>query len=336
MAVEGCGLHLGEAVKAAGNSAPGLVLAGGQYVKAELFTFAYAQPVVATARFTSFDVPLTVGGYTYSTGLLIKRGGVTTKRGVEVQTLELEIAPQIDHPSAPVLVNGQPFLEACRWGFLDSCRVTMHKLFMATPGDVSAGVVPWFQGRVADVQAGRFTAKLMIDSDIALLNVQMPRNIIQTGCVHRLYDAGCALNPASHTAAGTVSAVDAGRTYIDTGFTDANGYYDQGIVTFTSGTGIGVTRMVKSYTASFGRLKFIQPLPPGVLPGDTFTVRLGCDKKQSTCSTKFSNIAHFRGFPYVPTPETVYDGGNTSLPAALKAKPVTSQASSQQPRTYRP
>lgn len=320
----------------AGGSAPGLVLASGQYVKAELFTFDYAQPVAATARFTSFDVPLTVGGYTYGTGLLIKRGSVTTKCGVEVQTLELEVAPQIDHPSAPVLVNGQPFLEACRWGFLDACRVTMHKLFMATPGDVSAGAVPWFKGRVSEVQAGRMTARLMIDSDLSLLNVQMPRNIIQTGCVHRLYDAGCTLNPASHTSTGTFTAIAADRTYIDTGFTAADGHFDQGVLTFTSGTGSGVTRMVKAYTNSFGRIRFIQPLPPGIVPGDTFSVRLGCDKKQATCTSKFGNLAHFRGFPYVPTPETVYDGGNTSLPAALRAKPVTSQASSQQPRTYRP
>ena len=323
-------------MKMAGGSAPGLVLAGGQYVKAELFTFDYAQPVVATARFTSCDVPLTVGGYTYSTGLIIQRGSVTTKRGVEVQTLELEVTPQTDHPSAPVLVNGQPFLEACRWGFLDSCRVTMHKLFMATPGDISAGAVPWFRGRVSDVSAGRFSAKLMIDSDIALLNVQMPRNILQTGCVHRLYDAGCTLSPASYTSTGSCTAIATDRTYIDTGLTNPDGYFDQGVLTFTSGSGIGVTRMIKSYTNSFGRLRFIQPLPPGIAISDTFSVRLGCDKKQATCSSRFGNLAHFRGFPYVPTPETVYDGGNTSLPAELRAKPVTSQASSQQPRKYRP
>jgi uncharacterized phage protein (TIGR02218 family) len=308
-------------MKMAGGSAPGLVLAGGQYVKAELFTFDYAQPVAATARFTSFDVPLTVSGNTYSTGLLIKRGSIATKRGVEVQTLELEITPQIDHPSAPVLVNGQPFLQACRWGFLDSCRVRMDKLFMATPGDVSAGAVPWFQGRVADVQAGRMSVKLMLDSDLALLNVQMPRNIIQTGCVHRLYDASCTLNPASHTTAGAVSAVATDRTYIDTGLTDINGYFDQGVLTFTSGVCTGVTRMVKRYTTSFGRLTFIQPLPPGVVAADTFSVRLGCDKKQATCSAKFGNLAHFRGYPYVPTPETVYDGGTTTLPSNMRPRP---------------
>lgn len=34
--------------------------------------------------------------------------------------------------------------------------------------------------------------------------------------------------------------------------------------------------------------------------GDAFTIYPGCDKQQSTCSAKFNNLIHFRGFPYVP------------------------------------
>jgi hypothetical protein len=42
-----------------------------------------------------------------------------------------------------------------------------------------------------------------------------------------------------------------------------------------------------------------------VASGATFTVRAGCDKTQGTCTTKFSNLARFRGMPYIPVAETV-------------------------------
>ena len=44
------------------------------------------------------------------------------------------------------------------------------------------------------------------------------------------------------------------------------------------------------------------PVAPGI--GDTFTAYPGCDKLQNTCNTKFTNIAHYRGYNYVPPPES--------------------------------
>ena len=47
------------------------------------------------------------------------------------------------------------------------------------------------------------------------------------------------------------------------------------------------------------------PLPNVPAVGDTFSVFPGCDKTKTTCAGKFSNIARFRGFPFVPVPETI-------------------------------
>jgi hypothetical protein len=41
---------------------------------------------------------------------------------------------------------------------------------------------------------------------------------------------------------------------------------------------------------------------PGAMNGDAFTVYLGCDHTQATCTTKFGNLTNFRGFPYIPSP----------------------------------
>lgn len=297
-------------MKASGASAAGLVLATGVFSKADLWAFEFAVPTLPTLYITSFDVPLTVGGNTYLTDLLISRGSVDQRAGVEAQSLDLEISQHTD--GAPVMVAGLPFLQAVRLGYFDSCRVTYSKLFMATPGDVSAGAVPWFQGRVSDVDGGQSKVQVTVESDLALLNIAMPRNVIQAGCTHRVFDAGCTLNPATWRVAGAVTAVASDRTYVDSGLTQADDYFALGVLTFTSGALNGVGRTVKSSTNSSGRVTFMQPLPVAPAVGDTFTVLPGCDKKQATCSGKFSNLAHFRGYPYVPTPETIYAGGITT------------------------
>ncbi|HPZ49416.1 MAG TPA: phage BR0599 family protein, partial [Propionibacteriaceae bacterium] len=42
-----------------------------------------------------------------------------------------------------------------------------------------------------------------------------------------------------------------------------------------------------------------------VAEGDGFIARAGCDKRTATCSTKFANVANFRGFPNIPGQDAV-------------------------------
>lgn len=300
-------------MKASGASAAGLILATGQYHIAALYEFACVQPSATTFYWAAWDSSLTVGGHTYTANMHIRRGPITQRTGVEVQTLELQCTPQADR--AAILVGGVPFLEACRLGFLDGCRVTMKKLIMSTAGDVTPGAVTWFQGRAADVRAGRVSASITVESDLALLRMAMPRNIIQTGCTHRLFDAGCMLNPASWQVSGAVSTVASDRSYITSGLSQANDYFSLGVLTFTAGPLSGLSFGVKSYANAGGKVTFLRQLPIAPVAGNTFTITPGCDKRQATCSGKFSNLAHFRGYPYVPVPETIYAGGTLNPPA---------------------
>ncbi|MEI8325522.1 MAG: phage BR0599 family protein [Betaproteobacteria bacterium] len=70
-----------------------------------------------------------------------------------------------------------------------------------------------------------------------------------------------------------------------------------------TGANAGIGRTIKAQAG--GVLTSVQPWPSAVTIGDTFTVYPGCDKTQATCSSKFSNLARFRGYPYVPAPETI-------------------------------
>jgi hypothetical protein len=54
-----------------------------------------------------------------------------------------------------------------------------------------------------------------------------------------------------------------------------------------------------------GTVSLIAPFPTAPASGDAFQIYPGCDKTlDANGCAKFANTARFRGFPYVPSPET--------------------------------
>ena len=74
-------------------------------------------------------------------------------------------------------------------------------------------------------------------------------------------------------------------------------------MTFTSGNNNGIRRTVRTYSP--GQILLVTRLPFVPQSGDTFQIVPGCDKREATCLEKFSNTAHYRGFPFVPPPEAI-------------------------------
>ena len=305
------------------SSATLAILATGEYQLAEL----YAITLVTGQqyRFTNYPIPLTAAVYpsgtknTYQTGLTIMRDTITQKVGVEAGNMKVKLSPQWDSPNAPVLIAGYPLWQAASLGFLDGATVGMSKLFMATPAagsqlDTSPGAVGWFLGAVQEVELDRLTVELTIDDYLAFLgNQQMPRQLFQAGCFHQVYDAGCTLLASAFTVTGSVSAVT-DASHFTSGLTQADDYFDLGVLTFTSGVNNGLSANVNTFKHASGSFAFRFPFPVAPSPGDTFKVYPGCDLTQATCSSKFSNLAHFSGMPYIPVPETILDGGVDNPP----------------------
>lgn len=84
--------------------------------------------------------------------------------------------------------------------------------------------------------------------------------------------------------------------------TNNSGYWDLGVITFTSGVNAGIARVVASY-ATGGNVTVVPALPntPGV--GDAFTIVPGCNKALGTCLYKYANTVNFGGNPFIPLPE---------------------------------
>ncbi len=264
---------------------------------ADLYTFTLVDGTVL--RYTSADIDVTTGGYTYPhTGPLIKRSRTRVALGTSVDTLDLEISAEVT-----TLLSGLPWLQAISNGALDGATVDLARAFSDTPGGAIAGTVVLFSGRVSDTTTDSLTAKVIVRSFMELLNTPLPRNLYQPPCGYSLYDTGCGVSRAAFAA---YSAVASGSTrqVLNCALGNAAGYFDIGELVFTGGQNLGVTRTVKTYAPGVVALAY--PLPKPVTVGDTFTIYPGCDKRLTTCDTKFGNKARFRATPFVPAPETVY------------------------------
>ncbi|MCP3899114.1 MAG: DUF2163 domain-containing protein [Desulfobacteraceae bacterium] len=78
-------------------------------------------------------------------------------------------------------------------------------------------------------------------------------------------------------------------------------YFNYGKLTFTSGLNDNIHMEVKDFTESTNTFKLFLPMPFQIEVGDNFQVFAGCDKRLTTCKTKFNNNhVNFQGFPYIP------------------------------------
>lgn len=247
-----------------------------------------------TVRYTSWDQDITLGGNTFASWR-IERSKTRVVVGVEVDTLDVTVFP---YPTD--LLNGMAWLTAVQRGALDSAVLKVERLFMPSPGDTSLGTIHMFEGRVSDTKASRTEATLNVKSQLELLNVNLPRNLYQGGCLHTLFDNGCGLNKAAYAVGGTIVA--ATLTDFNSTISAPTDNFTLGTVRFTSGANNGVTRSVRFQSG--GQFVFALPLTTPPLAGDTFLAWPGCNKMKDTCSSKFNNLVNFRGFPFVPVPET--------------------------------
>lgn len=267
------------------------------FSKADLFTWTFADGSVL--RTTSADVPLTWGGNTFaSCAPAIERTKVKLKVGVDADSMDLTIYP---NPSS--FVSGLTWQVATRLGYLDGAQLLVETAYIQTWPTV-VGTMHVFQGQVSDAYPERTKIRATIKSTLELLAQPFPRNVYQSVCNRTVYDAGCGVAKAGFTATGTIVASPAPTlTSFKTGNAQAAGYFDQGVITFTSGLNAGLKRTVKRYDPATG-FTFALPLPVAPAAGDTISVFAGCDKTLATCRTKFANEGKFRGFPWVPNPET--------------------------------
>ena len=124
----------------------------------------------------------------------------------------------------------------------------------------------------------------------------------QIECNARFGDAYCKINKeaAENKVTGTATGGTT-TTLIDTNnLTQANDYWNWGIVTFTSGNNNGSSRKILDFDAATDTATFDYALDNAVAIGDTYTIYRGCDKTLNICDVTYSNTANYHGFHTIP------------------------------------
>ena len=266
-----------------------------QLVMADLYTFTLSGGSVL--RYTDAQLTQSDESGNAYLPLNIERSGIRSVRGVEVDSLKVTIGA-----NASVQINGVPLLAFIANGGFDGSTVLLKRAFKADWNLPLQGTLILFGGRFGQVsEASRTRVQFAVNSWLELLNQQMPRNLFGVDCLHTLFDSGCGLSRAAFTLAGTAQAGST-STVVQGSASAANGVYDLGTLTFTSGVNAGVKRTIKRQVG--GVITLLPDLPATPAAGDAYQITQGCDRAMGTCSAKFNNLARFRGFPFIPTAET--------------------------------
>jgi len=278
------------------------LLATGSFFMADLYTLTLQGGTVYT--WTSADTDITCSGTTWTaapdngTQPLPKRGTCRQAKGLEVSTLDVTL----NCGQSALIGSAKIPLFAANGGF-DGARLLIQRAFMATWGDASAGLMTLFEGLVAGVDPGATQVVLHLKADTERLeSMNMPRTLFSTVCNNMFGDSGCGLSLAS--LAVTCSCISADTMATLNGASGkADNYYANGYVIFTSGANAGACRSISSYVGGVITLALALPSAPAV--GDTYKALPGCSRTRSGCSG-WSNLANFRGYPFVPVAETAY------------------------------
>lgn len=154
---------------------------------------------------------------------------------------------------------------------------------------------------------------LAFSAELRGLSSRMGQTLTRTyqrTCDAVVGDARCGvnLNTSTYKGTGEVSVAVSPRVLRATGLgAYASSWFDQGVLTFTSGPCSGISIDVKSHTVDSGVVTLELWSPPAfdLAVGWDFTVTAGCQLTAEMCKARFNNIVNFRGFNKMPGNDAV-------------------------------
>lgn len=247
--------------------------------------------------FTTCNTPVTYLGDTYTPLESVSGTAVTASSDLAIDNIEVsgilgDAIQRTDMVSD--LFNG---------ALVEIMRVDYENL--------GYGHVTTFKGYITEVllEDGKYLAEV---SGISHRLNQVAGAVTAATCrCRRFGDLQCKMVAASYQVSKNVGSVTSAHVITFTGDANASGYYDYGILKFTTGANAGIEREVKSHTkvGSDAQLTLRSAFPFTVEVGDTATLEAGCDRTFDSCLNKFNNAINFRGEPHLPGNEQMMKVG---------------------------
>lgn len=154
----------------------------------------------------------------------------------------------------------------------------------------------------------RQTGRLQTDlhGQLEALDIHVGR-VFGPTCPWRLGDSRCRVDLGPHTRTGSVTelGVEPRMVFGDLAQSAPDGFFDEGLVTFTSGPNQGQSMDVRQWQEPVFYLH--RPLPFPCTVGDTYSAVRGDDKRFETCVGVFQNARFFGGFPHLPGVDRVLE-----------------------------
>jgi uncharacterized phage protein (TIGR02218 family) len=290
-------------------------------LKADLFAVTLPTGTVMYATEGQWDitVPSGTNGWTGATTTfkstqygVWSRGAITSEASSKcnANTMSLTCIPQ-QGTAYPGLTLG--ITNAALNHLFDGATVQVYTVYMpfGQYGLVTAGVETKFLGTITRVPGvSRNKIEFECADPMYLLNMKVPSRLMQSPCPFSFCDGNCTLSALAYTVnfTATTGSTQTALTPL-VAFTQAAGYFNQGVVKCLTGNNAGLSQTVKSHAGGV-----ITLMVPWILPvtvGDTFAALKGCDKSLAMCKaviapngTSLDNSVNFGGTPFVPVPST--------------------------------
>lgn len=221
--------------------------------------------------------------------------------GFTASGLDHSLGLAIDNASARGVLVSDRITEAdIARGRYDGAEVRQWQVNWADPSQR----VLIFRGSFGEVRrrGGAFEVELLGLAEA--LNRSTGRSY-QPICDAALGDGRCGvdIDAGGFRAAGLVDGVTDLRRFSASGLSaHASGWFDKGLLTWTSGANAGDSFDIRLHELRDGvaGLELTRDAVVAIAVGDGFDIVAGCDKRADTCGKKFSNLINFRGFPHIP------------------------------------
>lgn len=248
----------------------------------------------AVFGFTDHESTLNIAGLDYEASSGYTATAIRDTQDLAVDNLDVE----------GVFASGRITEEDLLAGLWDYAEV---RIFEVDWKDLSKGILRLRKGRMGAVTSGKLSFNAELRGLMQHFQQQVGR-LYGAGCDADLGDSRCGIDLDTFMVTGSITSFNDRRVLFDSSRTEENGWFDFGLITWTSGNNAGLSMEVKRYLLSTGLIELVLPMPFPVFATDQYELRPGCDKAFSTCKAKYNNVVRFRGQPHVPGPSRMISG----------------------------
>ena len=184
------------------------------------------------------------------------------------------------------------------------------------PWDNAGGEIPFrlMGGVIGSAGFGELTFNQEVLSDSARLEQTALLETYTPGCRYlfgSVNDSRCPVDLSALQVSGSVtgtaipnaSTSSTRRIFTDSTRVEADGFFDFGVITWTSGANAGATSEVKDFSG--GQFIIWDVLLFPIAIGDTYTATPGCDKSTADHLVFNADLVDFGGFPDVPGNDSI-------------------------------